>query len=193
MIEKNDRYYTMWRGERKGPFDVTTLNEKIRTNEISLLHKVLVGGSWVSVKSFLESQRVAVPEDDPAPSPEPHWQEHAREEELEREIERLQGELRTQSHRVGNAPAPHYQEGPPPVYPYPNVSLPNQDQGSLVTAAWITLGVSFLLPPLAIVPFILGIILMAKSEVGHGIAVFLLSFVVPVMGGFFWIAFFDNI
>lgn len=189
-MDQNPKYYTMWRGQRSGPFDISTLKEKLRQNEVSLLHKVLVKGSWVSMRSFLDNHKESFREPELPAEVEPEWEEPEREQQLAMEIERLESELRSRNQPPTLATAP-----PPgnPVYVQAPVAPPVADQSSLITAGWITLGLSFFLPPVAIVPFILGIILMAKSEVGHGVSMLLLSFVAPLFGTLFWVAIVDGL
>lgn len=189
MTNQNAKYYIMWRGQRSGPFDIATLKEKLRQNEVSFLHKVLVKGSWVSMRSFLDSHKALPPEPPPPAEVELEWEEPQREKELTLEVQRLESELRSRNEPPPFATAPPFN----PIFVQSPVAPPPANQSSLITAGWITLGLSFFFPPLAIVPFILGIILMAKNEVGHGVAMLLLSFVAPFFGFLFWTAIVDNL
>lgn len=63
----------------------------------------------------------------------------------------------------------------------PRTREPNPN-GSLIWAAWVVLIVGAFAWPLLLVSFILGIILVAKGSVGHGVAIMVLTFIAPLMG-----------
>lgn len=51
-----EAYPLRWRGRQQGPWPVAAIEEKLAAGEIGLLHEILVGNRWLTLREFLAQQ-----------------------------------------------------------------------------------------------------------------------------------------
>jgi hypothetical protein len=79
----NAKFLLRWRGKQEGPYTAFVIETKLAANEIGLLHELLYGDKWVTIRDYVTEREAVL-----------RAQNQAREEDERREQEETKKQLR---------------------------------------------------------------------------------------------------
>lgn len=56
----SDAIYLRWRGRKEGPFLPSVIDAKLAANEIGLLHELLDGKRWITIRDFIRLKEAEI-------------------------------------------------------------------------------------------------------------------------------------
>jgi hypothetical protein len=57
---ENTKFFVRWRGKQEGPYPPSVIEAKLAANQIGLLHEILCGDKWVTIRDYVSEREAAL-------------------------------------------------------------------------------------------------------------------------------------